>query len=71
LDGELDWNVIGVRPLSIPHIPSNSLTLRLHTRGLALEALITILTTSFIPFFMILWIIGKCLVFLENLPVGL
>lgn len=32
-------------------------------RGLALEALITILTASFIPFFMILWVIGECLVF--------
>jgi Protein of unknown function (DUF3533) len=46
-----------------PPCPKQPLTYYPHTSGLALESLITLLTVKFIPFFMILWIIGEALTY--------
>ena len=57
----LNW--IGMLAVSVPHnlcisTSSHLLILSNTHSGLALESLITLLTPRFLPFFMILWIIG-------------
>lgn len=58
LDDDLVHNVSLVS-LATSRFDYYSVLIKRFRRGLAIEAMITILTPRFIPFFLILWIIGE------------